>query len=417
MRAYPGRFVLFLLIASSAWPSLQAQNAKLRPLVDAYLNCDGAAAKECLEAILDLQPDVVDVEAALRRRPDSFETRSRPKVWLGKQRVELEIRVPIGHKAQSAPLPVALHLLLGRIPDRIDVPGVINVWMKGFNPPAHSHELRDGVLKAARWTAWRVNGDPERLWAIGFCWGAHAVFDLALHRPGTLRGIVPMAGCLRRQDFRLLTNLRTTTTFTFCGGKEDRELLWNLRELERRSAGLGIDVSLGIDDRVPGRLYPSPIYVPQAAALLEATPPRSRSLLLDFVADEAGVESDWLRIDAVRKREVKVPRRVAVPRGLNPDEQRRATIDATVEKTVALRADIEREGEALRLSFEAEGVTRATLMLRRSLLGSATTIQLRAVKGAKNPRSIRPDLKRMLRRARDDGHRLDPLIQAIPLRF
>jgi pimeloyl-ACP methyl ester carboxylesterase len=404
--------------------SPELPSPRLDSLVEAYLEeANERRAAQHLKSIRGLRPSSENLLKILRTPPPPFPEKFKFRVPFEGKEVEIQVEVPPGHGLKSPPLPVVLQFRLARIPDTVRVPGVINAWPLRFDAEAGSESLRNAAVKFLNAVAWRARGDTRALWLSGFSIGGHAVVDAALRRPHCFRGIIPMAGTLSRRDFRLLGNLEGHSVFAMCGEKDDRELIWNLKELQRRAPQFGFDYQLGLDPQVPGRLIPSPRYVPKIAPHLERFGRASAAMSPKghLAADARGIRSPYFEVLAVETKRIKAPRRIPVPARLSADEQRRHMIDAVIDRRAELHwtwsGDSQDKGGPL-LSLRSEGVTRAKLRLRPSLLGDRVTFRLKL--GEKRPpRLIRlkPKVAVILEDVRATGRRLDPCLQEQSLRF
>ncbi|MEE9128251.1 MAG: hypothetical protein V3U11_14055, partial [Planctomycetota bacterium] len=260
-------------------------DAKARKLLDAMLAMPAAKPKAVLAAIKHCSaPLATSLKAAIPHHDDHLIA---------------EIRIPKGHDRQKARLPVVLDIAGGHNFTHLKLHDVITVWVPGYTTPEFSDQGRDGFLKILRTTAHLAHGDPDRLWLCGFSWAAHASFDTAEHRPGVLRGIVPMGGGPRMVHFRVLKNLQGVEVLAFCGKKDDRLLVWNLQEVNRNKGKLGLSYHLTLD---PDQGHSQPLKGIEGVAktILDTGPcdpgvPAQGMLMVDAV----GVENPLLRVDRV----------------------------------------------------------------------------------------------------------------------
>ncbi|MEE9392308.1 MAG: hypothetical protein V3W41_07370 [Planctomycetota bacterium] len=413
----------FLLFAS-AGISAQNENVKhvaLAGMVEEYFAASSdAAADACLNKILSSAPDPAKLLALVKKRPTELPSTMEFSISHQGSTLLVGISVPKGHDFQAKALPVVFDpasdgkrwLLVPAIP-------VIKVAIAKFEPPPSEFtDLgRDAYLRVLRMAAWRANGDLEQLWFTGFSWAAHASYDTALHRPDTLRGILPLGGGPRRVHFRLMPNLAGTRILSLCGGRDDRELIWNLKEVDRIKKRHAIDYQVIID---PDKGHRSDLAGRELAAALisnskhRAPWPRKGRLL----ADMPRVENRWLRIDAVDSRKVQAPRRIPVSMSLSRDQKRRVTIKK-MNKYVA-RLDWLHNGGGkapVRITLKAKAVQKAPVFLRASMVapGRPISIQTRSTKFRK--RALEIDPRVLLTEARRLGDRIDPVIAKVEVRF
>ena len=143
--------------------------------------------------------------------------------------------------------------------------------------------------------------------------------------------------------FRLLPNLAALRVLAVCGGKDDPELVWNLREVLRCGKEFGFAIDYW-EDPASGHDQPLPGEHEGGMALLAtpaAGPPPARGVLL---ADGPHVEHPLFRVDEVDASKCAIPDRVAVSPRLSGDEQRRATLralaGAVAVEDVVLQVDV-----------------------------------------------------------------------------
>ena len=421
--------MILMLIASVTVvvPRLHGQHdaPSLAGLVERHFFAETETdAHRVLDKILALRPAGDSLLHLLRRRPKTLATTSEFRLAHETSILLVRIKVPQGHTFESPPLPVVFnpasngrqwHLL----PDDL---AAIRVAIPDFRPaPDQFSDLgRDAYLRVLRIAAWMANGDMDRLWMTGFSWAAHACCDTALHRPGVLRGILPMGGGPRRRHFRLAPNLAGLSILTRCGEKDDPELIWNLREFDRIQKKNRFDHRLVLDPTrghrtdLAGAELTKPTVEGEGRTTSRPTWPKKGTLL----ADMARVENRWLRIDAVDEKRVRVPSRIPVSARLSPDKQRRATI-AAMRKAVA-RLDwkwsTSKRGVTT-LTLKSRGVREATVMIRRSMVAPRASLVIRAGKTRLGPTEIDVAPATLLRKARRTGNRLDPVVAGFVVRF
>jgi len=343
-----------------------------------------------------------------------------------------EIRVPAGHDRGKARLPVVLDIANGVNFDWLKLRDVITVWVPGYTPPEFSDQGRDGFLKVIRTAAHLAHGDPDRMWLCGFSWAAHASFDTAEHRPGVLRGIVPMGGGPRWVHFRVLENLQGVEVLAFCGRKDDRVLVWNLEEVDRRKDKLGLSYHLTLD---PERGHSQPLRgIDGVAQRILDSGPRAAGIADrgTLMVDAEGVENPLLRVDTVDKRLVGLPTRVAVRAGTSEADRRRATIAAFNKKVATLSWTIQTgskpgskgspktgqsEGGSAVVLLRPKGVRACTLFFREPTFqrGQQVLVKVRSKTVYKDALAI--DARTMLLEARRTGERLRPAFAAAQVRL
>ncbi len=386
---------------------------------------DPSAAEAQLRSILaDPGISAVELMKTLPVKPTgAWAASGTYRLPAGPVHLEVHYATPPGHSHQTEALPLVMNISGGVFAQNFNPPsGYIQVWVPKFNPPEFSDEGRDAFLKVARDACHRLNGDPERIWLTGFSWAAHAASDTAVHRPGFVRAIAPIGGGPRRTHFRLLKNLSGTLVRFYCGGRDDPELVWNLREMEKRAPGLKVDARLTIDPD-QGHTYPlrgSDSIVTDFAAV-PANPPALLASRFSTAlwADGVAVESPVLRFDKIDESRVKVRPRVPVPATASHDEQRRLTIKAYEKAVVTLRsqASVEVKSGALRIEVASEGVLEASLFLRAPHVAPGT--KLTVVTGARKhfEGEATASAETILREVRRTGERLRPTFQIIPVKL
>lgn len=408
-----------LLGTASAQDSRPAAPPELRMAVEAYLGeREEAAAARLLEALVrrpDATPD--NVRAALIASDAPLAHEMNLLVPHKDQLLAATIEMPEGHGHTGPRLPVVFDIAKGDMASWLNFSGAVVVFVKGYTPPEFSDEGRDGFLKVLRRAAHLAHGDPDRLWLCGFSWAAHASWDVSLHRPGVIRGIATGGGGPRRTWFRLLTQLAPEKVLSFCGQKDDPELLWNLREVEHLAPRLKLDYALVLD---PERGHEMPLQgTEKVAGIVRDTAALDSPLAVSgtLLADGAQVESPLLRLDDVDERRVAVRQAIPVDGSLSADGQRRATIDAMAAKVAKLTWRIEeKKGETL-VTLSADGVTAATLFLREPAFHPGRKVTVRAGTKAAFSDVLTADPKTMLAEARRTGERQRPALRTVEVRF
>ncbi|MBL8724917.1 MAG: hypothetical protein JNK49_12780 [Planctomycetes bacterium] len=395
--------------------------ADLQAAVEQYLAEREDAAAATLLTTLLLRPDAhaSAVAAALAAAPAALAARMDLSVPWCDQIVQAAVFVPPGHTRSAPPLPILL------VPGGNDgalaamhLGNTIRMYFVGlYTPPEFSDEMRDGYLKVLRAGAHLANGDLGRLWIGGFSWAGHSAIDTALHRPGTLCGNIPTGGGPRRQHFRLLRHLEGVATLSFCGGKDDPELLWNLRELARIAPGLKIPAVVTID---PERGHQLPLLgMDGIGAHIERSRPRPLALPREgaLLAEVAKVASPYLRIDAIDAARVRIPAQVQVGAKASPDEQRRAILRSMEGKVVKLVWRLEEKVGERVLTLTGDGVQQATVFLRGPTFGAGDKVTIRVGSRVVATGPLVAEVRSMLEDARYSGNRTAPALRRVVVTF
>jgi hypothetical protein len=419
----PSAVVLAVVLASCAargQDSRPAPPPDLRAAVDAFLGeRDDAAAASLLEALLRRPDATADhVAAAIVASDGPLARESTLLVPHRDQLLATTVRVPEGHARAGPRLPVVFDVAEGQFASWFKHEGAIVAFVKGYTPPEFSDEGRDGFLKALRRAAHAAHGDPGRLWLSGFSWAAHASWDVSLHRPGFLRGIVTGGGGPRLVWFRLLPQLAPERVRAFCGGNDDQKLIWNLREVGRLAPKHELDYALVVD---PARGHDMPLAgIDAIPELVQKTGPLASNPMTaasgTLLADAAMVESPLLRIDGVDEARV-AAKPVPVSATASDDDQRRATLAAWSTKVAKLSWRIENKKDETAIALTGDGVTAATVFLRAPQFQAGRKVTVRAGAKAAFSEVLAPDPKTMLSEARRTGDRLRPVMKAVPVRF
>jgi pimeloyl-ACP methyl ester carboxylesterase len=393
---------------------------ELRNVVEAYLaEREESTAGKLLEEVLR-RPDATgpNVLAAVIASDAPVVASMDLHVPHKDQLLVATVRAPEGHARSGPRLPVVFDIGNGPSVAHLSLErDAVVAFVPGYTPPEFSDEGRDGFLKVLRTAAHRAHGDPDRAWLCGFSWAGHASYDVALHRPRSVRGIVPMGGGPRRSWFRLLPQLAPVRVIAFCGQNDDPELVWNLREVDRLAPKHKLSWALKLD---PAKGHTLPLDgLEGVAAFVRETPAidPADQVLGTVLADAALVESWLVRIDAVDQARVAVPARVPVSADLTPDGQRRATIAAMASKVAMLGWHIEEKKAETLLTLTPDGVSSATIFLREAWFkqGRKATVLARGRKLWSGV--VAPDPKTVLSEARRTGERLRPALISVALRF
>lgn len=405
-----------VLPAAPAQPP--AAPAELAASIEAFLRevSDEAAAARLREILARGDAAGAAVLAAVAA-PPAGPVPAEIRIPYRNQDLVATLGVPAGHGRDSKPLPVVLDISGGSVAGHLALEGAIVVAVPGFTPPQFSDEGRDAFIKILNAAAHAANGDPDRLWLAGFSWAAHACFDTAMHRPGTVRGIAPLGGGPRRAHFRLNPNLKTTRVLAFCGAKDDPELVWNLEEFARIGKRLRMDAEVRIDPDA-GHSLPLAGQDGIASAILE-TPPGPGSLLLAdgaILADAPFVASPEILVLSVDPKRTAVPDRVPVPARLDRDGQRRATLAAMEKQVARIRWRTSRTEDLCAIDITMEGIQEAAMILRAPLATPGSRVSVKMRRKILFDGEVRPDPRTILEQARRDGSRLRPALAAIDVR-
>jgi pimeloyl-ACP methyl ester carboxylesterase len=407
-----GSLSLLLVLAS-----LRAQE----PLADALEACLAAATATEHETLLDalLRREGATGEAllqSLRQRPLQPRGDQRWVVPFLGDAIEVKVHVPT-QRANDQPLPVLLAINWSSQPLHDAVyERVITADIPGYKPEQFRDAGRDAHMKVLRTVAFRAGGDPDALWFTGYSWGGHACWDDALHRPGVVRGIIARGGGPRRTAFRLLPNLGGVRVLSVCGGKDDPELVWNLREVMRGKKASGLQMEYwepadsGHDQPLPGES--------EAGSALLATPAANalpqRHVLL---ADAANVEHPLFRVLEVDERRCAVPERVAVSARMSADEQRRATIRAMEKAVVSVSWDIAVVKGVKTITLKSQGVRAGQVMLREPWFAPGEHVRVVVGSRVVLDSQLAIDPRVLLAEAWRTGERLRPVLRLLAVRF
>lgn len=413
--------LLTLLLVPAAVASAQKEKSPAKAIEAYFAEPDDRTAARALEKIFG-DFDAAAIEKVVTARPQSPGGVNTFRRSLGGTSFMVTTIAPDDHDADDPPLPVIFCSASSRghwglIPDM----RVIKVAAWDLKPGVmqFSDEGRDIYTHALNLAAWASNGDLENMWMTGFSWAGHASSDQACHRPGLLRGVIPMGGGPRRKWFRLGDNLRGMKVLFYCGGRDDKELIWNLQEFARVRKKHGYECTVVID---PQRGHQNPNRglerIPKAINSIQPrdTWPKKGTLL----ADGPRVENLWLRIDEVDPRAVFVPRRIPVVSSLSHDGKRRATIGAMRKKVAKLEWQVridEQKSNAVTIKLKSKGVKRATVLIRRSMLEPGQKLTITGGKGSVRVKALAVSPQVMLEEARRLGLRSDPVIARYTVKF
>lgn len=420
MRALLRALLACVLAAAAAMgqDSRPAAPPELRKAVDAYLaEKSEATAAKLLDDLLK-RPDAMpeNVLSAVLEPPAAIASGKLLVPWKD-QLLEATVRVPEGQGGTKAPLPVVFDIAGGDSSAWLKLDETATVaFVLGYTPPEFSDEGRDGFLKVLRTAAFQTRGDPGRLWLCGFSWAGHASWDVAIHRPGAVRGIVPMGGGPRRTWYRALAQVAPVRVLSFCGQNDDKELVWNLREVEHLAPKLKLAFTLALDPdqghNLPLKGIEGVAGIVRDTAAQDAATPASGTLL----ADAAFVESPLLRIDGVDERRVAVGP-VPVDPSSSPDAQRRATIAGMASKVAKLGWKIDQKKDEAIVTLTSDGVTGATVFLRATTFTPGRKVTVRAGTKTVSSEPLVPDPRTVLSEARRTGERQHPALRRVGVRF
>ncbi|MEQ1633004.1 MAG: hypothetical protein ABL997_11575 [Planctomycetota bacterium] len=371
-------------------------------LVDELLLREGAAPEHLL--------------ALLSRRPEPLAGNAKIVLSVGDQQVKVNVHAPT-QRAEGQQFPVLLAINWSSPPlHDVVFDTIITADIDGYKPEQFSDEGRDLHMRALRTVAFRAGGDPDSLWFTGYSWGGHACYDDALHRPGVLRGVIARGGGPRRTWFRLLPNLSGVRVLAVCGGKDDQELVWNLREVKRGAADDGFTMDYW-EPADSGHDQPLPGEHEAGLALLSTAPfavlPQ-RGVLL---ADEIGVEHPLLVVDDVDARLCAVPERVPVSARASLDEQRRATIRAMAKSVASIAWDVRSANDVKTVTLKSKGVRRVRWLFRAPWFAPGERVRVMVGTRAVFEGQLELDARAMLLDAWRTGERLRPVLRVVEVKF
>lgn len=408
------RRVWFFLVLLTVCPSVLVAQSKVQAKVDAYFAVEtNDEAEELLNGIVEgLGQKKNALIALIKSSHAALKEEQSLNIPYRDQILVATIRIPKGHTRAGARLPVVFDASGGHNLDWLKFEGAITCSVKGFTPPEFSDEGRDGFLKVLRTVAHFAHGDMDRLWMTGFSWAAHASCDTALHRPEQLRGIIPLGGGPRRVHFRLLPNWQTTEVLACCGGKDDRELIWNLVELARIKKKNKLNYQLNVDQ---GKGHTLPLAGMEAAKeLVKKTLAIPKVDKGKIYADGVLVSTPMIRIDKVVPKSVSISRRIPVSASATPDQQRRKVLQVMGKKVAVLSWKIKAKKGSAELSVKGKGIKGCTVFLRDDRFQQGEKVHLKSNAGTKKI-IVALDPRVALREARRTGDRLNVVFQAVKL--
>lgn len=405
------RLCPLLLVLCAVGPLGAQAPVPLAEAVEGYLLiADEAEAAGKLDALLAREDATAErllgiVKTPQRLRPgrSRFRFSHAGRIW------DADLNVPPEHRRDRERLPVMMDIARGTIVSLGRLDGIVWVVIPQLKPPQFSDEGRDAFLKAARLAAFHGHGGP--LWLGGYSWAGHATMDTILHRPGFARGGVPSGGGPRRNWFRLRENVGSTRIRAYVGGKEDPELVWNLREFatgrfRKMDFELTVDPRWGHNPSIAGfeRLAEHIVGLP-------AVPFAERGKLL---ADGPFVENPLLRILEVQASRVTPPRSVRVTPSMTLDQRRKKVI-AQLEKRVVSLSWRVRKGRsgAMSIDLSLDGVRKASVQLRASLVPIGTELKVRHRGRTLHDGPLAVDRRVLLEEVRRTGERLDPALMRL----
>ena len=319
------------------WTPMLAAQAPLGEALEACLGATDDADYERLRDELLQRPDATGdaLWTALTKRPEPLRGDTKFFVPFEGLRLEVQASAPAGRAADRLlPVLYAINWSSQYLHDVVHE-HVITAEVPGYHPEQFSDAARASHVKVLNAIAWRTGGDPDALWWTGYSWGGHACWDGALHRPGFARGFIGRGGGPRRVSFRLLPNLVGTELLAVCGRKDDPELVWNLRELQRTQKELGLSYTYW-EPADSGHDQPLPGENTAGEALLKVAA-HERPQQFTLLADGPHVEHPLFRVLEVDERLVKLPDRIGVSANLSADEQRRQTVKGMLKQVASVR--------------------------------------------------------------------------------
>lgn len=333
------------------------------------------------------------------------------------QALAVTVALPKGYAASKDAPPVALDLFWNTVACYFHWTTPALCYVDKYTPPELSDEGRDAYRKILNSTSFAIGGDPDRFWMTGFSWSGHAVFDIAEHRPGLVRGIVSLGGGPRRNHFRLLKNLGSTSVTSCVGGKDDAEMVWNLEELGRMAKGLGLDWHFTLD-KEGGHKLPLAGMDDVAArvdstAALPAKIPDHGTLF----ADGDLVALPWLEIEEVDPKAVAVPDRFPADASLPKDEQRRAMVKSMAGQYAKVDWTLKKEGDGVVLELTAKSVQRAAVLVKAPWFELGQPLKVVVKKKNACEGAITIDPATVLKEARRTGDRQRPTVKRVEVKF
>lgn len=392
----------------------------------------GEAVQACLDATADA--DYVRLRDELLQRPDAtgealltvLTTRPEPLrgdvkffVPFDGLRLEVHASAPTSRAADRLlPVLYAVNWSSQFLHDAVHE-HVITAEVPGYKPAQFSDAARASHVKVLNAIAWRTGGDPDALWWTGYSWGGHACWDDALHRPGWVRGFIGRGGGPRRVYYRLLPNLVGTELLAVCGRKDDAELVWNLREIQRTRKELGLSFTYW-EPADSGHDQPLPGENDAGEALLKVAP-LARPQQFRLLADGADVEHPLFRVLAVDERTVKLPERITVSAQQSPDEQRRETLRSMQKHVVSVRWAITtkatKTGTTKTVTLQGKGVPKGRFAFRAPWFQVGDDVRVMIGQKQLFAGVLQPDPQALLDEARRTGDRLRPALRVVDVAF
>lgn len=428
-----------ILGASMSGTAMLAAQAPLGEALEACLDATTDADYARLRDELLQRPDATGeaLLAALTTRPEPLRGDTKFFVPFEGLRLEVHASAPATRAADRLlPVLYAINWSSQYLHDVVHE-HVITADVPGYHPEQFSDAARASHVKVLNAIAFRTGGDPDALWWTGYSWGGHACWDGALHRPGFVRGFVGRGGGPRRVSFRLLPNLVGTELLTVCGRKDDPELVWNLRELQRTQKELGLSYTYW-EPADSGHDQPLPGENDAGEALLKVVP-LERPQQFTLLADGPHVEHPLFRVLEVDERLVKLPERIGVPANLSADEQRRQTVRGMLKQVASVRWAITTKadkpagkpaakadpaatpsampGPTKLVTLSQKGVKQGRFAFRAPWFQVGDSVRVLVGKKELFAGVLQPDPRALLDEARRTGDRLRPALRVVEVAF
>lgn len=412
MRAPTVIAVLFALLAAA---NAQAPLAEaVDACFDATTEADYATLRDAILARADANGDAL--LTALTTRPSPLRGSTKFVVPFDGLRLEVHADAP-DNRTGDTPLPVlyavnwSSQYLYDAVKDH-----VITAEVPGYKPDQFSDLARSAHVKVLNAIAFRTGGDPDALWWTGYSWGGHACWDDAMHRPGWVRGFVGRGGGPRRVSFRLLPNLVGAELLGVCGGKDDPELVWNLREVQRTKKELGLAFTFW-EPADNGHDQPLPGEDTAGAALVATKPYGERPKAFTLLADGPEVEHPLFRVLDVDERAVALPKQIQVSARMTPDDQRRETLRGMKSHVASVRWEIAQKGTTKTVTLQAKGVKKGRFAFRAPWFAAGDEVRVLVGKKQLYAGRLAPDPRMLLDEARRTGDRLRPAFFVVDVAF